>query len=131
MDRKRDKPVFSRGQWAVQRERCRIADPRIPRAVPEPRPLGELLPDVMRHLGLEAVQWSVRLEQDWAELAGPAVAGHARPGTVRNGVLTVFVDSSVWLSELSRFGRKPLLKRLRAAYGDDAVRDVRFQLDPD
>ena len=131
MERKRDKPVYSRGQWAVQRERCRIADPRIPRADPDPRPLGELLPDVMRRLGLEHVQWSVRLERDWAELAGPAVALHARPGTVRDGILTVFVDSSVWLSELSRFGRRPLLARLQAAYGADDVRDVRFRLDPD
>ncbi len=127
----RQRPVCSRGQWAVQRERCRLDDRAVPQSEPELRPLGEMLPAVMRSLGLEQVHWSVRLEADWPAITGAVLAAHTRPGTIRDGVLTIFVDSSVWLSELARFGRKPLLDKLQAAYGAAEIRDIRLQLDPD
>jgi predicted nucleic acid-binding Zn ribbon protein len=127
----RDKRAFSRGRWAIERERCRIAEPAPPRAPTEERAFGAILPNVLAQLGLEDDLWRERLRDEWVGTVGPSVGAHTRPGKYRDGYLTVFVDSSVWLNELLRFGQAPLLAKLQARYGANKIRDLRLQLDPD
>ncbi len=91
----------------------------------------DVLPGLLDRLGLGDMHWLDRFVADWAETMGPAVASHTRPGRYRDGFLTVFVDSSVWLNELMRFGKAPMLAKLRARHGESSVKDLRLQLDPD
>jgi hypothetical protein len=67
-----------------------------------------------------------KLRRDWALVAGEAVARHSRPGDLRRGVLTVAVDSSAWLCELT-LRSEELLAALRSRY-DDSVTSLRFAL---
>ena len=97
----------------------------------ECRPVGDVIPAVMRRLGLEDQQWLFALTDEWSGLVGEVVASHCRPGRVERGVLTIFVDSSVWLNELSRYGQGQILKNLRKRFGDEKIRQVLFRLDPD
>jgi predicted nucleic acid-binding Zn ribbon protein len=95
------------------------------------RSLGDILPAIMKKLGLEAEQWLMSLQPEWVDLMGPAVAKHTRPGRMDRKRLVVFVDSSVWLNELKRFGRTELLDKLQARFGKDKIESVSLEMDPD
>ena len=85
----------------------------------------------MRKLGLECEHWMEDLSDKWTEIVGEAVAAHTRPGRIEARVLYVFVDSSVWLNELKRYGAKSISGNLKRCFGEKRIKDVRFQLDPD
>jgi hypothetical protein len=62
----------------------------------------------------------------WADIAGPEIARRSRPGELRAGVLTVLVDNSPWLQELTLRSTE-ILAGLRARHGS-AVTSVRCAL---
>jgi hypothetical protein len=64
-----------------------------------PRAIGDILPDAMPQLVERLAE--VRVRQNWERTVGPAVAGRARPGILAEGCLTVVVDNSPWLHELT------------------------------
>ena len=131
MKKERDVRRFSRGRWAVHRERARIADRK-----PEPDPrdsrgIQDVIPAVMKRFGLEEQGWQAVLEGEWTSLVGKAVAAHTRPGRMDHNNLVVFVDSSVWLNELSRYGRKSMFGNLQKRFGKKRIASVSLRLDPD
>ncbi len=64
-----------------------------------PRAVGDLLPDAMPQL-IERLA-EVRVQQAWEIAVGHDVARRTRPGPLVEGYLTVIVDNSPWLHELS------------------------------
>lgn len=124
------KKRMTRGQWNVHRERCRI--------VPGPQPpksddhaIADALPELMRRVGLDSAHWVDTLTEEWEKIVGAAVGAHTRPGRLDGNRLTVFVDSSVWLNELKRYGAKQMLSNLQARFGASRIRNIRLQVDPD
>ncbi|MDI6775494.1 MAG: DUF721 domain-containing protein [Verrucomicrobiota bacterium] len=122
---------FHRGRWEAQRERLRIEGREPPAAFVEFRRIGEILPGIMKRLGLENKQWLLTLEAEWGPLVGAAVARHTRPGRLERRRLTVFVDSPVWRNELERFTGSEMLGKLQARFGRNRIESVSLQLDPD
>lgn len=123
------KPKVDAGWLQLQRERY---GPEY-RYIPKDRicTAGDLIPDLMKKMGLEAESRLSEIEKSWTDLAGPANAAHARPGRWEKGLLVVYVDHHVWLNELKKFASAPLLKKLQAKFGKTAVRQLRFEMDPD
>ena len=95
------------------------------------RPIQELLPEVMKSLGLDQRMWEQALLDEWPQIAGPHLARRARPGRLERRTLHVFVSHSAWLSELQRYGQAELLAKLQARFGKDRIERLRLQLDPD
>jgi predicted nucleic acid-binding Zn ribbon protein len=93
-------------------------------------PLKQVLPDVVRELGIAEAVWQNEIVACWPELMGEQLAAKTRPGRVAHGTLVVFVEHSVWLNELSRYGKKQMLERLQARFGRQRIRSIRLQLDP-
>lgn len=120
------KPV----EWAVLREREQIAETKPPQERPEVMEAGLILDKVVKELGLASEHWLTRLADEWPQLAGDVVSKHTRPGRLDGKTLVVFVDNSVWLSELSRFGKEQLLANIKKQAGR-RIKDLRLQLDPD
>lgn len=116
------------GWLALQRERFGAAYRPLPPR--ETHRAGELVDGVMKHLGLESDTRLAEITAVWEEVAGKANAEHSRPGTWERGVLTVYVDHHVWLSEMQRFAGRALEKRLQERFGKDALRRIRFRIDP-
>jgi len=85
---------------------------------------------LMKTLRLDDQAKMGRLESDWERLAGKPAANHTRPGPLIHGELVIYVDNSMWLSELYRKSKGPLLESLQTAFGPTAIRSLRFQLDP-
>jgi predicted nucleic acid-binding Zn ribbon protein len=123
--------TFSRGRWAVERERCAIESPAPPSAFTDARALGCVLAEALPELRLDADSPVAEMEGQWEALVGKAVASHSRPGSLSGGCLTVYVDSSVWLAELGRGNAAALLRAVCARPGPNSVRSVRLRLDPE
>lgn len=118
------------GWQQLQRERFNLsADYRFspPNRV---QPLGDLLPGVLKELGLENATRLGELTPRWTEFVGGANAKHSRPGRWENGVLTIYADHNVWLAEMKRFASKAIFKRIREAFGEESLKEIRFQIDP-
>ena len=94
-------------------------------------PVRDIIGDLMKQLGMQDKHWLTVLADEWPGIVGKPVATHSRPGRVNERHLVIFVDSSVWLNELSRYGREQLLRNLKTRFGADKIQSVSFQLDPD
>jgi predicted nucleic acid-binding Zn ribbon protein len=95
---------------------------------PPAHPVNQLVPGVMKQLGLEQ-----RLQQSqvfflWPTIVGSDIARHAQPVSLRNGMLIVAVDHPVWLQELSRYHKPEILQRVQQRVGKKAVRDIVFRI---
>lgn len=64
-----------------------------------PRAVGDLLPDAVPQLVERLAE--VRVYQAWEGIVGAEIARRTRPGPLVEGGLTVVVDNSPWLHELS------------------------------
>ena len=127
----RRRTKYSRGRWMIERERCGI-----PAGTPQPAEdictdLESGLQEVLKGLGLAEMQWSSQLVEKWHEIVGSQVAVHTRPGRMYGAELIVYVDSPVWLHELSRYGLKGMHAKVQAYCGHTRVKGIRLQLDPD
>jgi len=125
------KKEFNRGRWQVERERCHLEDHERTSSSRDACSISRVIPCVMKKIGLENHHWLLVLEEKWVTLVGAEVAKHTRPGRFERGNLVIFVDSSVWLSELSRYGRSKILSNLQEHFGLDRMKSVTLQLDPD
>ncbi len=90
--------------------------------------VDELLPRVLRRLHLDRVVAEQPAVELWPEVAGEAVARHARARSVDDGVLCVAVDSAGWMTQLT-YLKPQLVARLNQRAGRRVVRDIRFVSD--
>ena len=134
MERKverRRRKTFNRGKWEVEKERHHLNDAAPPDARQDPTNIAGFLAQAMKKLGLEGDHWLDVLQAEWPKIVGEAVAKHTHPGRFEKRRLTVFVDSSTWLNELSRYGQKAMLANIQKRFGKGRIGSVYFQLDPD
>ena len=81
---------------------------------PAQRPVRRLrdgLAEVAADLRLDNPDVLAAVLTGWPEVVGEAVAAHARPRTLRQGVLIVEVDSPEWATQL-RYLEEELVRRL-------------------
>ena len=90
-----------------------------------PTPIGALLTAAFPPLAEPLLALAVR--RAWADLVGSGISRRSQPGDLRGGTLTVNVDNSPWLQELTlREGE--LLSRLQTRYGADSIKALHFTL---
>lgn len=118
------------GRWQVQRERCAIPDEAPPPASREAEPVEASLMRVVGALGIKEESLGDELVERWGQLVSGPVAQHTRPGRLEGARLVVYVDSSVWLAELARFGKRQLLRRIQEVWGVDRIQDLVLRPDP-
>lgn len=128
----RRKSKYTRGRWMIERERCQI-----PFGTPPPLvetgyvDMAEGVRAILGNLGLTELQWTSSLVESWLDIVGPQLARHTRPGRMYGDELVVYVDSPVWLHELSRYGLKAMTAKVQAHTGKNKLKAIRLQLDPD
>lgn len=91
----------------------------------DPQPLGAATSALAKSRG-----WSPRVAEgavfgQWESVVGEQIAGHATPTSIRDGVLTVEVESTAWATQL-RLVQAQLLAKIAAAVGDDVVKSLRI-----
>jgi len=87
-----------------------------------PEPVGDALQHVLQRIDPER---RLALFRIWADEVGDAVAAHAEPAALRDGVLSVRVHGAVWMQEL-QFAKEEIRTRLNRRLGAEVVRDVYF-----
>ena len=90
-----------------------------------PTAVGALLTAALPALAEPLLALAVR--RDWSRVVAAPIARRAQPGDLRGGTLTVIVDNSPWLQELTlREGE--LLARLQARYGAGSIKALHLTL---
>ena len=87
--------------------------------------IGDVLPNVLRDLGLQTRFNERRVVDSWARVVGPELARRSRALRCDNGTLVVHVDHGAWMQEM-HFIEKELLAKLRAACPGVNLARIRF-----
>jgi len=124
-------PKKKSDKWQVQRERCRLDGSEPLKGLRNSVSVSSVVPNIIKKLGIEDQHWLSTLENEWPVIVGDAVSKHTKPGTLTNGNLTIFVDSSVWMNELQRYSKGKILENLQESFGKGRIKTIGFRLNPD
>ena len=91
-----------------------------------PVPIGEVISEVTRSFGEEASKRG-KVASFWQKAIGKKKGLHAKISTFENGVLTIAIDNSSSLYELS-LEKETLLQKLQEEFGSREVNDIRLQM---
>ena len=89
------------------------------------QPIGEVLKDMFKQYGLERKYQQAEIGYVWNSLLGPSVANVTSRVVLKNGLLTVFLDSTLVKHELSMM-RSRLIVALNEAMGEDLVQEIKL-----
>lgn len=92
-----------------------------------PKPIGDVLAELMARRGFARVQATAALEAAWREAAGALIAEHTRVGAVKRGKLEIIVANSILLQELG-YQKADLLAALAKELPDENIQDIRFRV---
>ena len=92
----------------------------------EPKRVSEVLPGLLKKLGLEEKAADAALGPVWKEAVGSNIALHTKPVQFQRGCLVVAVDTPVWKMELERHCKGDILKKLGSK--DSRIKSLRFQI---
>lgn len=99
-----------------------------PPEVPEPKDLRTIYQKAFQRLGLsDRLQESTLLEA-WPNLIGPALATHCRPGVVRRGKLTIYVDHPAWLHQITIEHKPNILRAVQTHFAHLKVQELILRL---
>lgn len=91
-----------------------------------PRPIGDLINQVVSGLGIKGNLDEARVVEAWAELTGPSILSVTDSVWMRRGKLYVKVTSSTWRQEL-HLQRQDWRDRINSHLGADLVKEVVFR----
>ncbi|MGD0283840.1 MAG: DUF721 domain-containing protein [Dissulfurispiraceae bacterium] len=80
---------------------------------------GSILACLFKNIGMEHRLTLACLQSEWTGLFDEPLSLHTCPANLNNGILTVNVDSPLWLQQL-KFFKQAMLKKLNA-YGITAI----------
>lgn len=98
------------------------------RVVKKPVSIGRALAEFLERSGLGRLTVMSGLATKWETLLGSGIAGHSRPDSIRGGVLTVIVESSAWMNQLSLLS-PDIIAKLNEGLGDEGqITELRFRM---
>ncbi len=92
-----------------------------------PIPIGRALKKIMRQVDPKPDRTIGQLQRIWGGIVGTQAAQNSRPVTLRQGVLTVFVTSPVWIQQL-RFQTQSIMAAINAEPIDALITSIRFKV---
>ena len=93
----------------------------------DPKRVSESLDRIARRLGGPTAGVTAAVFSRWEELVGDDIAAHARPVSLRGGVLTLAVDHPAWATQL-RFMTSELIGRIEAGTGSSEVTAIHLRV---
>jgi predicted nucleic acid-binding Zn ribbon protein len=93
-------------------------------------PIGEIIAHLRRTTGLGAQLEIARIWEWWDEAVGPHIAPHARPYSVRGGILRVHADSAVWMHKCS-YKKWDIIRHINKQARKPIITDLFLTLNPD
>jgi predicted nucleic acid-binding Zn ribbon protein len=90
--------------------------------------VGDILPGVMKGLGLDAKLREAELVQQWTALVGKAMAARSKPIGIKDHVLLVEIGNNAWMQEI-RFHQREIIARIREDFPELGVEGLRLMLE--
>jgi predicted nucleic acid-binding Zn ribbon protein len=87
---------------------------------------GELVPAVLRRLGIDRRMAEERLLAAWGDVVGEFIGRHSRPVRLDRKTLVVAVAQPAVLYTLETSLKRQVVGKLQATFGEQVVRNVRF-----
>ena len=94
----------------------------------DPETFSVVVEKILKRLNIQESPWLNDLNRAWPTLVPPDVARVARPGKFVDGILFIFVTSSIKLSEIRRTRLRDIERVVRDFPGGDRVRQVRLMI---
>ena len=92
------------------------------------RRVGDLLPGILKGLGLEGKLEEKRLREQWPRIVGEAIARRSTPQTMRGSTLVIEVENNVWMNEI-QFHRSEIVRKIRREFPSLEIEDIRLKLE--
>lgn len=89
--------------------------------------LHQLVPGVIKRLGLEQRVSESQILSQWAQIVGPDIARHTQPVSLQRGILKISVEHPMY-HHAYRPLKPQLLKKIHDRVGKTAVRDIVFRI---
>ena len=90
--------------------------------------VGDILPRVLEIMGLGDRFEEAKLMEDWARVVGEVVAKKSRPRAVKEGILYIGVESSVWMQELW-YRQKQIIERIAKEFPKVRITGIRLEIE--
>ena len=90
-----------------------------------PRPLGDVIKEVIDELGIEEEVDEARVVEAWAGLAGDKINSVTESAWMKGSTLYVKITSAAWRQEL-HMNRRKWRERLNGAFEKDPVDELVF-----
>lgn len=91
-----------------------------------PRPLGEVLKEVIDELGVQEEIDEARVIETWASVAGTKINSVTESAWMKGSTLYVKITSAAWRQEL-HMNRRQWRERLNGALESDLVDEIIFR----
>ncbi len=89
--------------------------------------LSSLLNKTLASHGLTTRLKEYRVVGRWEKIVGKVIARHAQPSSLRGKKLSVAVDSSAWMQQLSLL-KPELIEKLNNGLGAGSIQDITFKM---
>ena len=93
----------------------------------QPRPIKGIVKEVLEELGQDKDTKESQVLDVWPEVVGKRATKHTRPVVLKDEKLTVNVDTSGWLYELSP-KKIVILEKLKKRVGPHLVKEISFRV---
>jgi predicted nucleic acid-binding Zn ribbon protein len=103
-----------------------LAEPR--RRPDQFKATGELMPALMRRLGLNERLHESEVIEAWSQMVGHFIAAHSTPVALRDGILYVRVLQPALHYQFEQISKLEILRKLKQRFGARTIRDVRFRV---
>ncbi len=93
-----------------------------------PDPIRSILSNVLKKHGLEDKIAKYDFVLYWEQIVGVEIAKRTKPLQIKNGVLTVAVQNSIWAQELS-YNKKMIINKLSERLKSTSIlKDIHFNV---
>ena len=89
-------------------------------------PLGSIISDSMDRGFLGLARETVKVFTVWEQAVGAYNAGRSKPESIKDGRLTVIVESSVWIDRFGYF-KTEFIEKINQALGAPVVKEIVFR----
>ena len=92
-------------------------------------PVGDIIASLLTDGTLPYRPDDVEIWRVWKEVVGSTYAENSQPSKIRKKQLTVTVDHSIWLQELT-FYKETILEKINRKLGRNAVDSINIRVGP-
>ncbi|HEY2138447.1 MAG TPA: DUF721 domain-containing protein [Chthoniobacterales bacterium] len=89
---------------------------------------GELLPKLMKELGLSERLRENEVIDAWKQIVGDFIAAHSAPISLRAGTLSVRVLQPSLHYQFEQISKGEILRKLKQRFGTKIIREIRFRV---